>query len=604
MRQQSSRYRRKPSVTGAYPKIGKSILQRNLRYIVLAVLLFIGLLYFTSSGAEVITDLRLFHHTPTHKPPVQQNSTSGDVHWFSDWKWLNPFSASITLDEDRSVLPPLKARPIIYTFYDGDAEKKEKTKAAENGLLLLWRRAWWAQGFRPVVLGRSEAMHNPLYESFQVKKLPPQLEADLVRWLAWGQMGTGILANWLLLPMGPHDDPVLSYLRRGDYSKLSRYESLGSGLFSGEKAAVNAAIEEALNLSHTNGPQSLLDAIKSETMSTEPKSQALAFYDVNANSEHYKPIATQLAEDKAQGLLSLAQLINSHLHLTFLNAFPDGLAVLTPYMKKSHIVTQNAHALAEALRSCPVSPLPNSCPPNNPQCRPCSSVAPIPITTPQYYINTSTIYTIGTIPHPYIFASLLAKTRDITTRHIRRDTERDRWLTAATQKSLDPDVGGRDRVVFLKKMAAEDWGWPRRLWMTEDPAPAQKDLAYHFGFTLPPLNVTEMITTIDTKETPEDDHATKKEKKVAAKDAQLQKDLLESAKEVIAKKRKKKEKTGTKEMVEAWNLADTEAWRFVRAFNARERVEREKWEQEERRFAGADEGSSGGWKWFDRRFNG
>lgn len=37
-------------------------------------------------------------------------------------------------------------------------------------------------------------------------------------------------------------------------------------------------------------------------------------------------------------------------------------------------------------------------------------------------------------------------------------------------------------------------------------------------------------------------------------------------------------------------MADTEAWRFVRAFGAREAIIRKKWELEERGFAGGREG--------------
>lgn len=49
-------------------------------------------------------------------------------------------------------------------------------------------------------------------------------------------------------------------------------------------------------------------------------------------------------------------------------------------------------------------------------------------------------------------------------------------------------------------------------------------------------------------------------------------------------------------------MADTEAWRFVRAFGAREAMIRKKWELEERAFAGGDggaeereEGEESGW---------
>lgn len=499
----------------------------------------------------------------------------------------------MTLEEDRSLLPPLAPRPPIYTFYDADAEKEAKTRDAENKLLLLWRRAWWAKGFRPVILGRSEAMGNSLYEGFQAKKLQPQLEADLVRWLAWGQMGTGILANWLVLPMGPYDDSVLSYLRKGDYSKLTHYEGLSAGLFSGEKTAINAAISEALKATKVQSSKSLFDVVRTETFSVEPKPSAIAFYDAKTNAEHYKKITDELTEDKASGLRSLAQLITSHLHLTFLNGFKDGFAVLTPYSDNAHVLTETAVSLADALRSCPASPIPSSCPPNRQDCRPCSAISPPPVRTPEFFTNSSTVYSIGTIPHPFTLASLLAEKKEITTRHIRRDTERDRWLHAITQKTLGPKVAGYSRIVSFKETVAGDWGTARGLWMTEDPPPAHKDLEYHFGFELAPFNVT----TRDTDALP----LSKKEKKAVDRALQMQKELLTNAKAVLKVQRGKNEKTGVKEMVEAWNLADTEAWRFVRAFGARERVERMKWEEEEKAFAGAEEGKAEGWgKWFDK----
>lgn len=43
-----------------------------------------------------------------------------------------------------------------------------------------------------------------------------------------------------------------------------------------------------------------------------------------------------------------------------------------------------------------------------------------------------------------------------------------------------------------------------------------------------------------------------------------------------------------RDAVEAWNLADTEAWRFARAYSARRKMERRKWEDEESGYAGAE----------------
>ncbi len=538
----------------------------------------------------------MFHHAPSHNPPTQKNSTNEEVRWFSDLKWLKPFSASVSLEEDRSVVPPLKSRPPIYTFYDSEEKKEEGVKTAENKLLLIWRRAWWAQGFRPVVLGRSEAMNNPLYESFQEKELQSQLEVDLVRWLAWGQMGTGILANWLVLPMGSRDEHTLSYLRQGDYSKLSRYEGLAGGMYSGKESAINGAISEALSSPSLKDAKSLVDAVSRGTILVDAKPTELAFYDANTNAEHYKPVTAALAEDKAKGLLSLAELINSHLHLTFLNNFPSGFAILSPYIETTAVVSRMAHALAEALRSCPTSPIPSSCPPNHLKCFSCTERSKASIASPKVFSNASDIYTIGTIPHPLTFASLNGKTKDITTRHIRRDTSRDPWLNQVTQKTLGQDVGGQGRIVSFKSMVAGDWGSACSIWMTETAQLQHKDMEYHFGFALPPFNTTkpEPLSAWD-------DSTATKERKQSVKELRNQQHLLDAAREVLEMRRPKGIKTSSKEMVEAWNLADTEAWRFVRAFAARERLERKKWEEEERKFAGGDEGEGEKvWRWFDR----
>ncbi len=445
------KHRRKSSPSKAYPRPGPSSRGR-LRYIVIAALALVGLIIYESSQGNVVKDLRIFHHAPSHNPPIQRNDTSAEVRWYSDLKWLKPFSASVSLEEDRSVLPPIKSRPPIYTFYDSEEKKEESVRAAENKLLLLWRRAWWAQGFRPVVLGRSEATNNALYESFQEKKLQPQLEVDLVRWLAWGQMGTGILANWLVLPMGSRDEHTLSYLRRGEYTSLTRYEGFDGGLYSGKKTDINSAIKEALSSPQIKDVKSLVDLVSRETVSVESKPAELAFYDAKTNAEHYKPITASLGENQAKGLLSLAELINSHLHLTFLNAFPAGFAILSPYVDTTAVVSRMAHALAEALRSCPKSPIPSSCPPNQPKCFSCVERSKVSIATPKFFTNTSDVYLIGTIPHPFTFASLNGKTKDVSTRHIRRDTSRDPWLNQVTQKTLGQEMGGQGRIVSFKSM--------------------------------------------------------------------------------------------------------------------------------------------------------
>ncbi|KAL8742388.1 MAG: hypothetical protein Q9190_005113, partial [Brigantiaea leucoxantha] len=345
-----SRYHR-PGLSTAYPRERPSR-KRIWRYTAAAGCLILIFLFLTSSPVPAAKDaaqhIRPFGPS-AHKPPIQRNSTSGDAKWYDNWQWLNPFSDTITLDESRSVLPPIKERPPIYAFYDSDAAKDEDARIAENKLLLIWRRAWWAQGFRPVILGKAEAMLNPFYERFQVRKMDNMLGAEFMKWLAWGQMGTGVLANWLVLPMGPYDDPLLSYLRRGEYPKLTRYEGLGAGLFSGDKPSIAAALSEALDSKQLKSSNSFLEQVSPSTFDVDPIPVSIAFYDFSTVAERYKSIATQLNADKAGGLRSLAQLISSHLHLTFLNTFSSGVAIITPHHEHSLVLSHPAIHIAKAL---------------------------------------------------------------------------------------------------------------------------------------------------------------------------------------------------------------------------------------------------------------
>ncbi|KAL8696264.1 MAG: hypothetical protein Q9224_002886, partial [Gallowayella concinna] len=482
----------KPGHYSAYPRERPS--RRKIwKYTAAAGCLIIILLFFSSPPVPTANDINPFRPT-SHPPPSLRNSTHTEgARWRNHWSWLNPFSDSITDDQSQSVLPPPRNRPPIYTFYDAEAEKDEKVKAAENKLLLVWRRAWWAQGFKPIILGKAEAMRNPLYERFQVRRMEQTLGTDIMRWLAWGQMGTGILSNWLVLPMGSYDDRLLSFLRRGEYPKLTCYEGLEAGLFSSDKASIEAALTEALDSPHLPKSKSIRDLVSHKTFTVDPKPSAIAFYDSSSIADHYKSISTALTDSKATGFFLLADLITSHLHLTFLNTFSSGIAILTPHRSHSFLLQYPAITLANALISCPPSPDPTSCPPNNPSCDPCSSSKPLSLATPTSCTNTSTLFTIGTLPHPYTLASLLAKTASLSIPHIRRDTARDPWLISTTAKTLGPSLGGPDRLVPFKESVGSESLSFRSLWviaeeeyMGEGAAMSKKELEWFLDSQYPP----------------------------------------------------------------------------------------------------------------------
>ncbi len=522
-----------------------------------------------------------------HEPPEQANSTLHDSTWYSDWKWLHPFSSMVTLDKDRAVLPPLRHRTAIYTFYDTSSKRDTAMSTAENELLLAWRRAWWAQGFKPVVLGGAEAMKHPLYQTLQGLHLEAGLQIEFERWLAWGHMDGGILANWLTLPMARYDDSMLSYLRRGEFPKLTRYKGLQNGLFVGTKDDVNAAIKQGLDTvrDKLKKPSNIIDALPS-AFDVDSRPGAIAFYDLTTITSKYNAITEKLSKSRAEGYALLRQLINSHLHITWQNSFPDGISVLKPHPLHMTTLMTPAINLARDLSQCPETPMPSSCPPNRPSCQPCDSSRFLDITTPGALQNKSTVYTIGFVPHPYTFLSLDHSRQTLSTAFVRRNTSRDTWLKSITAKLLETGLSGPQRLVPFKEAVASEQGASRTLWLSAEQT-TQNDLEWKFGFALPfkdggTPNLPKVRPPLPRDEGPMPSET----------DLAREVTLLEQARKALKSTRGALKMD--KEMVEAWNLADVEAWRFARAFEARRRVERKKWEEDEKTFAGAERT---GWNW-------
>jgi hypothetical protein len=516
------------------------------------------------------TNFRFPFRPSVHKPPEQPDSSGKGSKWYSDWKWLNPFSYSITLDEDRAVLPPLPDRPPIYTFYDSTDKKDKAVVEADHKLLLAWRRAWYAQGFRPVVLGRQETQENQLYQSLKVSNVDSGLLNEFYKWLAWGHMGDGILADPLCFPMGPYDDELLSQLRRGTLpTHITRFANLGAGLFSAEKSRINDAIKEGLRSANLESAKSIMDVIPPDLFKLQEPS-SLAFYNPSTVTTHYPSLAEKVVASNAEGRLALVDLINSHLHTTFQNTFSAGIHVLKPLPESSTALVDPGVRLANLLTQCSSSIQSSSCPPNRPNCQPCSTDKPLEITQPSAFKNSSDVFTIGAIPHPFTRISLQHGSDDVTTRHIRRETERDPWVLEITKDILGKDRGGPSRVVSFKEIVAGDSAISRSLWFTVEDLPAESEhnlppalldnMEWQFGFLIP----RKVQTQGKSGEGPNG-------LSTPSEDKQRTENILKKEYQVLGKARDVLKKPGTnrvgiKAVAEAWNLADTEVWRFVKAY--------------------------------------
>lgn len=558
--------------------------------------------------------------SPAHAPPPKQaNDTYHGMSWYSDWKWLsNPFSSTVTLDENRSLLPVLARRPAIYCYYDHTVDKDEETKDAESDLLLSWRRAWWAQGFKPVILGPEEATHNPMYDELQTKTdFDPGLKTAIMQWLAWENMGGGLLSHYLTFPMGAaHDSPLLAWLRQGDrgeYPKLTRWESLGAGLFAGPKTDVAAAIKLAMATTAGDKAKDFLSALpadEAKTLFALDTQSSVASYDAETVQGKYPKVAEAIAKSGAEGLRQLNQLINGHLHATWMSQFPDGIAVLKPLPLHSTHLIAPAYELAQRLSHCPDTPMPASCPPNHSKCAPCVSAHPMKIATPFRYRNQTTAFTLGTVPHPYTTALLsqIPHSDRMSIPWLVRSSPRDQWLAAATKEIYTSGVSAATRVLRLKEAIASETGATRSLWFSAEREPAiPDDVDWRFGFLVPRegswADDGKSETPVPGPERrpppppadPKDGPAPKKA------ELDLEPGVLKKAREAV--RSQEKADVRVRDAVEAWNLADTEIWRFTRALMARSRVERLKWEEEEAKFAGgagSEKGRRGGWgRWLD-----
>ncbi|OTA33094.1 hypothetical protein BTJ68_06384 [Hortaea werneckii EXF-2000] len=534
------------------------------------------------AGAHHVVDT--LPQIPHELPHLDTPHSSGEARWYTDFKWRNPFSSAVTLDEERALLPPPRERPAVYTYVDSATRRKDDvSQRAEGELLHIWRRAWWAQGFKPVVLSRAEAMNNPHYRAVQTLELEPEMETEMMRWLAWGTMGTGILSNWLAVPMAEHEDALLTFLRRGEYPTLTRYEGLENGLFVGGKEDIQKAIKAAIDAPTIKSMKSIIDATPDGTFEIDSKHSGVAFYSASAIRSLY-PVISQKLDDQdtvPEGLAMLPPLINSHLHMTWQNTFSSGIAVLKPLPEHTTSIIEPAIDIARNL-----------------------SHSHMPITTPPIFRNISTLFTIATVPHPYTLTSLVHNQDVMDTRFIRRETKRDPWILAATKELL-----GTGRSSFAR---------------LGNPALAEEDLDFHFGFQIPrdpmPDGKSETPVPGPERRPPPPKPEWGDGRELSPEELHHEHWLLAEARRTLSRSdrtgkkggiaglgiaavrggvgRKKEEVLQAKQVrdvIEAWNLADTETWKFVRAFEARRRVERGRWEEEEEGFLGGADGARDGW---------
>ena len=485
------------------------------------------------------------------------------------------------------LLPPPLNRTPIYTYYDSH-DRATDVIETEEALLLAWRRAWWAAGFKPIILTPAHARKSTLYHQLQSVRLDNNIESEFLRWIAWSHSGGGILCDYLAFPMSDHNDLFLRWLRGNDFMSLTRFKPLADGLYVSNAVPLHSILEAVVDDPNSlTEATSLEDALPLDAFSTSSKGdKAIAYYSHKTLKSTYPSINTELSTSKVTGLKSLQNLITAHLKQTWQSFYPSGIAILKPLPEHSTSLTSYTTTIAQRLSSCPSNnPMPSSCPPNNPFCTLCTTSPGLPLHLAEMYENKSNVFSLGTVPHPLTSISLhsFREPRKLDTSFIRRKSPRDAWLTSLFGATSNTFTGGQQYISHFKSAVAAE----TTLWLTaerDDPV----DLSWIFGFPVgdedgkdeeSPAKVQASLLESAHRRLSDADEIERNKKQLPSDvDLGREKTLIQLASEWRTSKGEKE--TKVREMVEAWNLGDWEVWRFVKGWNVRREAEMEAYEKE------------------------
>ncbi|KAF3204642.1 hypothetical protein TWF192_007314 [Orbilia oligospora] len=557
------------------------------RLVIYGIIAFITITFFTSlspvplpaPATEAITNIqtkakeKLGPHLPSwyesgvHKTPQPTNGTASTSSWYEHWTWLNPFGNSKDFSDSRTVLPPLPKRCCIYAYYDKDVKKEGQGKV-DDAVMLAWRRAWWAAGFEPVILSPLDARKHGLYKKVKGRlgDKKEKLEYNILRWLAWDRMGTGVLSDFRIFPMGIAGDPVIPFLRRCDYGQsVTRFTGLGSALFAADSTLIKAVVNNITSIDLSTVPEDITSPadLAADFFTADPKPTSIAYYSRKVVNDKYATLEPH----------QLPKLINAHLHTHFLSQYPGGVQVLNPIKALSDVFSLNSYKLAQKLLQCPESPIRDTFAPQKTEERPLCGNENIRITT--QYVDTAA-FTIAGIPHPMTFQGLMNNRLIPELDWVRRNSSRDIFVKAVTEGIAQKGTGSAHRAVKLKELIAASltsspqssdgkgsgvavsiWGPLERTWDL-------KELEWTLGFTF--SDILPAAPHFD-----QDEDMVRKHKQI-----------IEDSKRAI-----KATSTGLKTLrgaIEGWSLADFEVWKFVDAFEERRRSEREAWVKREKGF--------------------
>lgn len=466
-------------------------------------------------------------------------------------RWFTSPSQSSFLGKTRHQLS-LAPRCPVYTYIDTTTHHRGSD---ESAILLVWMRAFWSLGFKPVILTDKDARKHARYGVFKTRGLVSGSRLhNFGKWLAMSQHG-GLFVDYRVLyppyilltsiksiPMPTRNNVQFAILQNCKFGHLTAYKSTGEQVVHGTQQEYEKIIQHVATDSENFGAGSqdrpIFDVINS-LFDVQPTLEGIATYSEVAVAKLYPSLKSEL----------LPSLISAHLHEHFLRMYPV-LTVIDPTeTQPSSLFRQRATAIAKAIAACPNSPQPGTCPPGSPRCKPCKS-ATVDGARSLNNIHKTT-FLFATVPHPLTYLSYVHQKPNLDPRFV-RGTRRDEWVESVTSEMVDKQMGGYQRMELLQDYVASetailsDKKKTPGLWQTWEEM-GWDGLPIVLGFQLDDALLFRTIEKVDEVDAVA----------LAAKDRVLSQGTENG-----------------RDMVESWNLAYTELWYFIRAWQRQRKSER------------------------------
>lgn len=548
--------------------------------------------------------------------------------WRRPFTFSDPFSmAQVPLDSHRCP---------VYTYFDHDtsalrnatSDPKKLARAldelkTEEKIVETWARAWWALGFNPIVLNKTDAMDHPRYDEFMSSNVfDTELKLANRKWLAWLAAGAGIYSDYRVIPVtrdATHE--AVKFLKACQYKERFAFDDRSLSLIVSDIKDTKPFL---FDIMRGYSEQEL--SVNFEVYDQD----AFAYY----SNRNFRTVTNTLKGGARADKLAINDapisaediliMMNAHLRQAFLDAYPNGIAFAAPsYDPMSKII---AHTLAE----CPKTRLAGYCPPTHSTlhnlaigksnthrkpfhlaCRPraCSSAATangVRVVTLDGLVQPSRqIFTVASLVHPWTNLALKHMTHngtDATIDDVREYPTRDELVRGLTTSLFDSEAVGPDlRLLALKDSMAQASFASNVSWILFDTDNAtqieavSRDIGFDLEFDEPVFGDMARAQSYGGLQTYLRAEMPIIDAFLASTSAQIANDLLGTDYLTPAAASSGSGSGSTAQVYEAqpafeatktWNPADYEAWRFLHRLD---KYKSAKWAALKTQFAVIDE---------------